>query len=243
MIVLKIAYDGTSYWGWQKTGSNQSVEDALERALTQILQHPIQLEAASRLDRGVHARGQVAAFQSDTSLEPSDLAHRANCLLPPEIRITDSYRAPEGFHPTLNVRHKEYRYYIENGVQASPFQRHYAWHIKEPLDLEVMQQKAKELLGSRDFQVFCNQRKGLNYTTYERTLMDLRVEQSGDLIEIVLVGERFMYKMCRNIVGLLVGYGKGMSLPSIEELIEKKDRTLSYVTAPACGLFLHEVCY
>ena len=236
-VVFEVAFDGTAYWGWQKTGSGRSVEDALERALTQLVRHPVQLEAASRLDRGVHARGQVVAFHTEDRYTPEDLAYRANCLLPPDIRVVRSHVGE------VAVKSKEYRYYIDNNEQPSPFQRNFAWHVKEPLNLEVMQREAKKLLGAKDFQVFCNQRKGLRYKNYERTVTELRVEQVGDLIEIVIIGESFLYKMCRNIVGLLVGYGKGLPLLPVEELIERGERGLSYVTAPACGLFLQRVTY
>lgn len=238
---LHLSFDGTPFWGWQKTGSGKSVEEALEQALTQIVQHPIQLEAASRLDRGVHARAQVAVFS--THKEIQELAHRANCLLPPEIRILKSAQVPDTFHPTLHAQKKEYRYYIDNSPIRSPFRRNYTWHIKDPLDLAAMQQAASQLVGAHDFQALCNQRKGLRYTHTQRTLLELSLSRSDTLIEVRILGDHFLYKMCRNLAGLLVGYGKHLPLLPIPDLLRQKDRKLSYVTAPACGLFLHEIYY
>jgi tRNA pseudouridine38-40 synthase len=238
-ILFQVAFDGSSFLGWQKTGSRRSVEDALEEALVQILQHPVQIEAASRLDRGVHARGQVVAFE--TARCPTHLMHRINCLLPSTIRVLKEDLVDPSFNPSLAVSKKEYRYFIDNGPIQSPFQRNYAWHIKEPLNLEAMRNAAQKLIGTHDFQVFCNQRKGLNYKDYIRTILEVCIEQNGSFIEIKMVGTHFLYKMCRNMVGLLVGYGKGCPMPSVEEILLHKLRP--FVTAPACGLFLEHVFY
>ena len=269
------------------------MEDALEMALTQILQHPVQIEAASRLDRGVHARGQVISFETPRLV--TDLDHRVNCLLPPTIRILKQTLQDETFHPSLSVKKKEYRYLIDNNPIQSPFQRNYAWHLKEPLNVEAMRKAAIQLVGTHDFEVFCNRRKGLNYKNYVRTIHEIAIESTpsvsqtldfrpsqspgvgrseldrtsntsealiapplsafvsaenqslrhvgyhNSFIEIKIVGNRFLYKMCRNIVGLLVSYGKGAPMQPVQEILSKKQKL--FATAPAQGLCLHQIDY
>ncbi len=244
-IVLIIAYDGQSFLGWQKTKMGPSIEAALQETLEKILQHPITLQAASRTDAGVHAHGQVVNFFTRCNLHLDRLKASCNALLPPTIRLLDAQFVPLDFHPTLHCLKKTYRYHVCLSPIQLPWQRHYSWHFPMPLDLDAMQQAGKQLLGTHDFSAFCNQRKGLCYPSFERTLYQLNIQKnSEDLLTFHLEGPSFLYKMVRNIVGTLVYVGCGkLSVNGISHILASKDRRLAGVTAPAHGLTLASITY
>lgn len=245
-IKLIIAYDGTSYLGWQKTSMGPSVEAALQKVLEQILQHPIVLQAASRTDAGVHAQGQVINFfTSHAQLDFDKLPISLNSLLPKDISVLSAVQAGASFHPTLDCVGKEYRYYICYGRTQMPHHRFYSWHYHYSLDLVAMREAAQLLLGKHDFEAFCNVKKNAAYPHHIRQLnrIDI-VEIEQNRLCVVVYGPQFLYKMVRNIVGTLVYVGRGkLAKEIIPQLVEKGDRTEAGMTAPAHGLFLDHVDY
>ncbi|MBF8262684.1 MAG: truA2 [Parachlamydiales bacterium] len=238
---LIISYDGTRFFGWQKTSTGPSIEEALETAIQTILGEKVQLEAASRTDRGVHAFGQVVHFHTNRDINPYRFKRGMKAVLPSEIAVISVQLAPPDFHPTLDAQAKEYHYWICNTPTPSPMHRLYSWHIHEPLDLDHMRTAACSFIGQRDFSAFSN----------ERTDDAIRSVQKIDIISthdrrvrIELRGDRFLYKMARNIAGTLVQVGQGKISPhEIKGILESKDRKLAGMTAPAKGLFLMEVFY
>lgn len=242
-IKLLLAYDGTSYLGWQKTKEGRSIEEELEKALEQILQHSVYLQAASRTDAGVHAYGQVVNFL--TPHIPDKLQHRLNCLLPSSIVIREAKEADPHFHPTLDCKEKEYHYWISRGAYQLPFQQLYAWHVHAPLDLDRIQNAAQTLIGTHDFAAFTNVKKNETYTDTVREVTNITLyEKPSNQLQITLSGNHFLYKMARNLVGTLIYAGLGKLHPAdLPQILAQRDRTLAGVTAPAHGLFLHEVRY
>lgn len=243
---LLVAYDGTNYFGWQKTKSGPSIEEALEKSLEQILQEKITLQAASRTDRGVHAKGQVVDFHST---KPITDYHKfligINALLPPDVAVLEAEEAPPGFHPTLNVDTKTYEYAICYGKVQLPQHRLYSWHFHYPLDIAMMRDASALLQGTHDFSAFCNQKNNEEYENHIRTVHSILIEPIGhERLTIQVTGNHFLYKMVRNIAGTLayVGCGK-MTSEDVEKILQLHDRTLAGVTAPAQGLTLSHITY
>jgi tRNA pseudouridine38-40 synthase len=243
---LLVAYDGTNYFGWQKTKSGPSIEEALEKALEQILQEKISLQAASRTDRGVHAIGQVVDFHSAKPItDYSKFLIGANALLPPDIAVIQAEEAPPGFHPTLNVETKTYEYAICYGKVQLPQHRLYSWHFHYPLNIEMMQKSASKLEGTHDFSAFCNQKNNEEYDNHIRSILSISIDPIGEeRLVIRVTGNHFLYKMVRNIVGTLAYVGCGKLIPEdVERILSLHDRTLAGMTAPAEGLTLSHITY
>lgn len=245
-IKLLIAYDGSRYSGWQRTRMGLSIEECLQKALEQILQHPIALQAASRTDAGVHAVGQIVNFITPRlDLDLNRFKVSLNSLLPNDLVVLDAEKMDPHFHPTLDCVNKEYRYYICYGSTQLPQHRFYSWHYHYNLDLDKMHVAAEAFLGLHDFSAFCNARKNRTYSHYERSIEAieiLKLEEKRLCIRIK--GPNFLYKMVRNIVGTLAYVGNHKLQPDqIPEILGSQNRVLAGMTAPAHGLFLQRVYY
>lgn len=245
-IKLVIAYDGRAYLGWQKTRMGPSIESTLQEIIQQILQHPTPLQAASRTDAGVHAQGQVVNFlTSKTQLDLNKFRISLNSLLPKDIVVLQVEHAPLTFHPTLDCIGKEYHYQICFGPTQLPHYRFYSWHVPYLLDVKTMQKALPLFQGVHDFSAFCNVKKNAHYADYIREVEFLElIELENNRLHFRIVGNHFLYKMVRNIIGTIVDLGKGkIALDSLPTIIKSHQRSLAGVTAPAHGLFLHEVFY
>jgi tRNA pseudouridine38-40 synthase len=239
-IKLIVAYEGTHYLGWQKTAMGPSIEEELEKALTQILRHPVALQAASRTDAGVHAEGQVVNFFTDVEMALERLQKSLNGLLPKDISVLKIEEAAENFHPTLDSQGKEYHYSVCLGPTQLPFHRSFSWHFSYPVDLEEIKKAAQHLKGRHDFSAFTNERQEDNI----REIFDIVIEPFADRLKIRVSGNNFLYKMVRNIVGTLLYVGSGkLSSEELPAILASRDRTRAGVTAPALGLVLKEVFY
>ncbi len=234
-----IAYEGSRYFGWQKTGSGPSIQESLEKALFQITGHTTKVEAASRTDRGVHARGQVVHF---SSLYSERLHKQLNGVLPYDIRVMKIEKVPAEFHATLSAKSKEYHYLLCLGAAQSPIHRRYAWHFPYSLSLNDMRYAAQSLIGTHDFSAFANERDEQPMASCSR--IELIPLEEGQRLQIQLQANRFLYKMARNLVGTLayIGCGK-LPLDVIPTLLATKDRKQAGITAPAHGLYLSKVFY
>lgn len=245
-IKLIIAYDGTHYFGWQKTKMGPSVEGTLEQVLSKILQRPVTLQAASRTDAGVHADGQVVNFLTTDNVFPLEKLKAAlNGLLPKDIVVLKAEDAATDFHPTLHAISKEYRYTVCYNQTQMPHRRYYSWHYPYPLDTDLIKQAIPLLVGQRDFSAFCNARKNSAYSDYVRRLRAITLNELPDnCLQFEIYGDSFLYKMVRNLVGTLVYVGCGKILvEDVKKIIASADRTKAGITAPAHGLFLHRIEY
>lgn len=244
-IVLTLAYDGTNYKGFQNIKSLPSIENVLEEALYKILNEKIILQAASRTDSGVHACCQIVNFFSSTVLPLRGLFLRLNRILPADISVLEIKEAEFQFHPTLDCLSKEYHYYICNGKIQMPHHRLYSWHFPYILDFELMNKAALLLIGEKNFEAFCNVRKNHTYESYIREIHSIEiVKLDSSRICIKIRGNKFLYKMVRNLVGtlLFVGCGK-MSLEELASGLESKNRERIGMTAKAHGLTLAKLHY
>lgn len=234
MYKAVIAYDGTRYFGWQKTKTGPSIQEELEKAVWQITGETALFEAASRTDRGVHARGQVVQFALGKEKPQDKLLLGLNAVLPNDIRVIEL--ESKVFHPTLDADGKEYHYRICTESAQNPTMRLYSWHFPHFLDLEAIQKAISHLLGTHDFSALANEEKNDPVCTLSS------IEFDGK--EFRIKGNRFLYKMVRNLVGLLVYVGMGkIEVGRVPHILKSKDRKLAGVTAPAHGLYLHQVFY
>ena len=238
---LIIAYDGTGFCGWQQQSHGNSVQQTITVALRKILAGKVvQLLAAGRTDRGVHAEGQVAAFSTTRELNTAKVRHSLDAMLAPAICVRACEAVPENFHPIYDARAKIYRYCIRNTTQHDPFTHAYEWHIPSLLDLPAMQRAAAQLQGKHDFTSFCA--ADSNARSKVRTLHELRIEHNGEVIELWFTGDGFLKQMVRTITGTLVAIGLGHEL-DCADILPRRDRQAAAVTAPARGLTLMRVVY
>lgn len=241
-IKLIVAYDGTDYHGWQTQNNATAVELVLCEALEKLLGEKIQLIGASRTDAGVHARGNVAVFDTESRIPPDKICFAVNQWLPKDIRVTHSEEVSMDFHPRYIKSRKRYEYVIENAPIYQPMNRRYAYFVYGKLDVSKMQEAADYLVGEHDFKCFCS--AGSQVKTTVRTIYDVSVTKSGTRIVISIEGNGFLYNMVRIIAGTLVEIGKGFYEPeSMKAIIESKDRAQAGATAPANGLTLANIQY
>jgi tRNA pseudouridine38-40 synthase len=241
-IQLTLAYDGTAFHGWQRQPALRTVQDVLEAGLLQLTGEAVSTTAASRTDAGVHALGQSVHFLTTSTHQTDTIVRALNALLPPDLRVLDARERPQAFHATLDARSKRYRYLIDNGPIASPFQLRYSWHVRRPLDVAAMESAAAPLLGRHDFHSF--ETEWPNRTSSVRTILDLSITRSDAFVTIEVEADGFLYNMVRAITGSLVwvGYGR-RPLRWIGEVLQAETRTEAGPTAPPQGLFLLTVRY
>lgn len=241
-IRLTVAYDGTDYCGWQVQPNGITVEEVLDKALSRLTGEDVRVVGASRTDAGVHARGNVAVFDTCSTIPPERFACAVNPLLPEDVAVVRSDEVPADWHPRYRDSVKTYEYRILNREAPDPILRKYVWHVTFPLDLEQMKKAASCLVGEHDFRSFCSIHTGVKTTV--RTVFRLDVEQTGDLITIRISGNGFLYNMVRIIAGTLAEVGRGFRSPeSVKEMLDAKERTRAGATAPAQGLILKEIDY
>ena len=241
-IKLVAAYDGTNYHGSQIQNNGETIEGVLKKELSSLLQEEISLIGASRTDAGVHARGNVYVFDTESRIPPEKFAYALNARLPEDLRIQDSCEVPAEFHPRHQDTVKTYEYRVLNRKLPLPEYRLYAHFTYETLDVEKIQEACRYFIGEHDFASFCA--AGSQVESTVRTIYDLHVEKQGDLLTISVTGNGFLYNMVRIIAGTLLKVGNGAIAPEdIGKIIEGKDRTLAGPTAPAKGLTLVEIRY
>ena len=241
-IKLTVAYDGTAYCGYQIQPNGNTVEAELKNALVQLLKHPVKLIGASRTDAGVHAKGNVAVFDTTVRMPASRMAFALNTYLPGDIRIQNSVQVPSDFHPRYCNTRKTYEYKILNRQIPDPCMRLYSFFYYRHLDECAMQQAGDFLVGTHDFSSFCTHKPEI--TDYVRTIESLKVIREGDLITIRITGNGFLYNMVRIIAGTLLRVGTGdLNASEISAILEKKDRFAAGETARPEGLTLVSIEY
>jgi tRNA pseudouridine38-40 synthase len=237
-----VAYDGTDYHGFQRQGTEfePTIQGALEAALSQIEQ-PGPVLGAGRTDAGVHAIGQVIAFNVDWQHDLSDLLRALNAVLPDSIAILELKQANDGFHPRYAALSREYRYSLYRAAVRDPLQRLYALHISQPLSVERMQRAAGLLVGEHDFGAFGQPTSGESTI---RTMLRVEVTGSGARLSIDLEANGFLYRMVRRIVGTLLQVGREeLSEAEFAEVLAAADPNRAGPAVPAHGLCLTRVNY
>lgn len=242
-IKLTVAYDGTAYCGWQLQPNGVTIEEILNKTLSDLLKEPVCVIGASRTDSGVHALGNVAVFDTESRIPGDKICFAVNQKLPEDIRVLRSEEVPADWHPRKQNCVKTYEYKILNCRIDVPTRRLYAHFCYYPLDVDKMQKAASYLLGEHDFISFCSARHQAEETV--RTLYNINLEKgSDDIITIRLSGSGFLYNMVRIIAGTLMKVGMGVYPPEhVKEILEARDRQEAGQTAPARGLTLVGIEY
>jgi len=241
-IAVGIEYQGTRYAGWQSQPSADTVQMLAERALGKVAAEPVSLVCAGRTDAGVHARGQVAHFDTAANRSMRAWMLGANSELPPDISISWARPVPEHFHARYSAEARTYRYFIFNRGSRSGLLSHRATWIHRALDADRMAQAAAALEGEHDFSAFraaeCQAKSPI------RRMERLAVTRQGDWVTLEATANAFLHHMVRNIAGLLIRVGKGDAPPSwAAEVLAGRDRRSSAATATADGLYFWQVRY
>ncbi len=245
-IKLTIEYDGTDFRGWQKQNQGErTVQGEIESALTQILQEPISITGAGRTDTGVHALGQVAHFKTRSDLAITKIPAACNANIGDDVVVLKADEIADDFHAQYSAREKRYRYTIIHRDVRPALERHRAWHIYGNLNFELMRSESQDFIGTHDFKSFQSlhsSNRGEKDTF--RTISELTLKKTDNTIVIEIQANGFLYKMVRNIVGLLVDIGLGrVEKDQIRTILAQKDRKSAGSTAQAAGLKLLEIYY
>jgi tRNA pseudouridine38-40 synthase len=241
-IKLLISYDGTHFSGWQRQSDRRTVQQDLEEAIEQLTGTPPTTHASGRTDAGVHALGQVVHFLTDSRHPPEVFVKALNAILASDVRVRGAWEVPQAFHATLDAKGKLYRYVIDNGAIADPFQTRFSWHVYPHLDCAAMNRAARSLLGRHDFHSF--ETNWPNRTSSVRTITHIAVNRMGDFVWIDVEADGFLYNMVRAIAGTLVLVGTGRRPESwVAEALAALDRAQAGPNAPPQGLFLVRVHY
>lgn len=241
-IKIIIEYDGSNYHGWQCQKNALSIQEVLEKAISNITGEQIRVIGAGRTDAGVHALAQVANFITNTKIPPEKLPLAINSQLPKDIVVKDAKIMPEDFHSRFWAKGKVYTYKIYNALYPSPFLRKYSYFFPLPLDVNKMSEAAKYFIGVHDFSAF--RATGSSVKSTIREIRNLNIFKNGDLINIQVEANGFLYNMMRIISGTLLQVGLNQIKPSdIASIIESKDRTQAGKTLPPNGLYLIKVMY
>ncbi|MDD6148240.1 MAG: tRNA pseudouridine(38-40) synthase TruA [Lachnospiraceae bacterium] len=251
---LKIAYDGTRYFGWEHQPGKETIQGKIETVLARMCgldlvdrdfmepDCPIQLIGAGRTDAGVHARAMIANVVLDTHMNCDEIRDYMNRYLPDDIAIQEVREASDRFHVRYKAQGKTYQYTLFDGPVKPVFNRKYYTYLDTPIDTDRMIAAAKILEGEHDWKSFCGNSRMKKSTV--RNVDRIEVRRSKGYIYVTVHGTGFLQNMVRIIVGTLieVGYGR-MDPEDMETILEKKDRKLAGPTAPAKGLCLLQVDY
>lgn len=241
-VKLVVAYDGTNYCGWQIQENGITIEEVLNKTISDLVGESIAVIGASRTDSGVHAMGNVAVFDTESRIPAEKMSFALNQRLPEDIRIQHSCEVPLDWHPRYCDTRKTYIYRILNRRFAIPTERLYSHFFYYPLNVEHMQQAADYLVGEHDFKSFCTPRTQVLSTV--RTIYYIQIQKEGDMISITINGNGFLYNMVRIIVGTLLKVGTGLYPPEhVKEILDAKDRRIAGPKAEARGLTLQEIEY
>lgn len=237
---LDISYNGTNYHGWQIQPNANTVQAEIQDALSKMLRAETAIVGSGRTDTGVHARKQVAHFDSELEWEPSQLTYKLNAILPNDIVINRTHLVKDDAHARFDAEERGYEYFLR--TKRSPFGLDESLYVPYKLDVELMNKAAAELLGKQDFESFSRVKTEVNHF-----ICDLRKAEfnwRGDLLVFNVVADRFLRGMIRALVGTLIDVGRGKLTPEdFVTIINAKDRKAAGKAAAPHGLFLTQVDY
>lgn len=240
---LKISYDGTRYFGWERQPGKDTIQGKLEDVLRRMCHRDdIDVIGAGRTDAGVHARAMTANVFLDSFGDTDDIRDYLNRYLPDDIAVSEVKAVSERFHSRYMAKGKIYQYTCFDGKVRPVFNRKYYTPLDEPLDVDAMMEGASFIIGQQDFKSFCGNPKMKKSTV--RRIDSVVIRRSKGYVYLTFEGSGFLQYMVRIMTGTLleVGYHK-RSPESIKDIILAKDRSLAGPAAPAKGLCLIKVKY
>lgn len=241
-ILLRVAYDGTNYSGWQLQPNGTTIEEQLNTALTALTGVPIQVIGAGRTDAGVHSLGNVAVFDTESKIPADKFAFALNARLPEDIRVQESTEVSADFHPRKQNSRKTYVYKILNRTFELPLHRHDTYFFHGDLDLAAMQAAGNLLMGEHDFGAFCS--AGSQAADTIRRIYALTVTREEDIISIRVTGNGFLYNMVRIIAGTLLEVGCGhLTVTDVQQMLLTRQRSDAGRKVPAKGLTMVGIAY
>ena len=241
-IALRLKYTGTHYHGWQIQKNAVTVEETLESAVKATVGHPVKITGCGRTDAGVHAREYVANFVTGSRIPLERLPLAINTKLPDDIVVTAAREVPEDFNAIGSCVKKEYTYVIYNSRVRDPFYMNRAYFDPRRLDEKIMQRAADMFVGEHDFAAVRS--VGTDVKSTVRRVYYYNVERRGDIIELRVCANGFLYNMARAMAGSLIYASEGKFAPEdIPAILERGDRTLAGPTVPPDGLYLTRLWY
>ena len=241
-VKLTITYDGSEFCGWQIQPNGITVQQTIEEAIEKVTGEKVRVTGSGRTDAGVHATGQVAHFDTNSSVPPHKFFKALNIVLPPAVKVVASEKADDDFHACASAKRKTYEYSLYVSESELPLKERYAVRLDRTPDVDKMNECAKLFIGEHDFKGFSA--SGCSAKTTVRTIYDLTVIKTGNDVIISVTGNGFLYNMVRILSGTLVkvGYGE-MTADDVNEMLKTGERSLGGKTLPPKGLCLKQVEY
>lgn len=238
---IKIAYDGSNFYGFQKQVGKRTIEEEIEKVLSSINDNAVKITGAGRTDSKVNAIGQVAHFDLEKNISCYKLKGALNSYLPDDIYISSVEEVNGDFHARYMVKSKTYKYMINIG-EYNPLLRNQAYQYCKTLDIKNMQKAIKYLIGKHDFTSFSSAQD--KRSDKIREIYDAKIEYNDSIITITFIGKGFLKYQVRCMVGTLMKVGENKISPiDVKKILEQKDRTKAGKTAPSNGLTLIDVKY
>jgi tRNA pseudouridine38-40 synthase len=240
-LKLTIEYAGTRYSGWQIQKNARTIQGELDRAIREATNaRDFELYGSGRTDAGVHALGQVAHLDIDTTLPVETLRRHINDALPTDIVLLRVDKVRHRFHARHDAVGRSYLYHLAR--RRTAFAKPFVWWVKEPVDVERMRDAARRFVGFHDFQAFSDDDPAEKSTEVLVDVLD--IHEDDDLVLFHIEGSHFIWKMVRRLVGVIVEVGRGgLSPEEAAALLASRSDTVARLTAPASGLFLERVYY
>ena len=241
-VLLKISFVGTAYHGWQVQPNGITVQETMQNALESLYNLRPNLSGCSRTDAGVHANEFYCHFDIETQIPTNGIVHSLNRFLPNDIAVLSAEYVDDNFHSRYSAKGKNYIYKIYNSDTINPFNHDRMLHINRELNIDLMNEFCKRIVGEYDFIGFSS--SGRTVTDTVRKITDCGVTRNGDEITLSVTANGFLYNMVRIITGTAISVSDGKIDPyKTEEILLSKDRNLAGFTAPAHGLYLNKVIY
>ena len=240
---LTIEYDGTDYSGWQKQDNSSSIQEHIEIAIEKFCGEKSGVSGAGRTDAGVHASGQVAHLDLDQDRDADQVRKGINFYLKNEkISVLDVERVPDDFDARFSAMMRHYRYKIMNRQSPLTYHNNTHAHVKQSLDITLMQQAADYFIGKHDFTTFRS--AGCQSKSPIKSIEKILITKQRDKIYVDFTAKSFLHTQVRSIMGCILKVGTGSwDLSMIPDVIAAKDRTKCATLAPSCGLYLKKIDY
>ena len=241
-LKVMMAYRGTNYHGFQRQANAYTVQEAVESAVSSVLNEKVLIHGCSRTDTGVHANEFCFSVKTESKIQCLNFVRGVNGRLPKDISILSCEDVPMDFHARFSCKGKEYVYKIHCSESKNPFADDLMLHYRRPIDIELVKRSSEYFVGKHDFKAFCTESDGKLSTV--RTIYGFDIEITGFEVKMLVKGDGFLYNMIRIIVGTLLDVNEKRILPcDIEDIIRSKDRSRAGRTAQAHGLYLNRVFY